>query len=250
MIIIENKLPAHLNWLCPVQAPDLIRLGDLMDGGYIVPRAVIDQADGLLSLGLGDNWSFDAAWHSLKPQDAIHMYDGTVNRDNLAITINTRVRSQIDIRSAYDQFFQEDRRHFEQNVGPNSGQTNLTTCLERLGSKKTFIKMDIEGGEYALIADLIRHKDQITGMVMEFHFCNSHRNVFETAVRELLQHYSLVHLHGNNHVEPGPEGLTDCLELTLVHKDLLTSTELRTNFYIDGLDFSNKAGDEDYRYCF
>jgi hypothetical protein len=74
--------------------------------------------------------------------------------------------------------------------------------------------------------------------------------VFETAVHELLQHYSLVHLHGNNHVDIGAEGLTDCLELTLIRKDLLSDAEPRTNFYIDGLDFSNVAGAEDYRYCF
>jgi hypothetical protein len=249
-MLIVNKLPQRLNWLCPVTAPTLTRLGDLMDGGYVLPVPIIEQSQVLLSLGLGDNWSFDAAWHRLKPQDAIHMYDGNVNRDNLTITINTRVRSQLDIRSAYDRFFQEDRRHFEQNVGPGAGQTDLATCLERLGNKKTFIKMDIEGGEYALIPDLIRHKDTITGMVMEFHFCNQHRTVFETAVRELLQHYSLVHLHGNNHVDIGPEGLTDCLELTLIRKDLLSNVEPRTNFYIDGLDFSNVAGAEDHRYCF
>jgi hypothetical protein len=250
MIIIENKLPSHLGWLCPVQAPDLTRLGDLMDGGYVVPRAVIDQADGLLSLGLGDNWSFDAAWHSLKPQDPIHLYDGSVSKDSLQVTINVPVRGNLDLKSAYDSFFTGTVQHLVQNVGPGVDQIGLDDCLNRLAGQNIFIKMDIEGGEYALIESIMQNSSRITGMVMEFHFCNSHRNIFQTAVTALQKEYVIVHLHGNNHVDIGAEGLTDCLELTLVRRDLCNSTQMRTTCYLDGLDFSNVAGAEDHRYCF
>lgn len=248
---IVNQLPQQLNWLCPVNVPLLTRLGDFMDGGYVVPMPIIEQSRALLSLGLGDNWSFDAAWHRLKPNDAIHMYDGTVERDSLSITINRSVRGHIDIKSAYDDFFQGSRQHYRENVGPGPGQTSLTTCLTRLGTRKVFIKMDIEGGEYNLISELINYRDHITGLVLEFHFCNSHREHFETAVRLLQEHYSIVHLHANNHVDVGNEGLTDCLELTLINNTLMPAdAQPRKNFYIDGLDFSNVAGAEDYRYCF
>lgn len=248
---IVNQLPKRLDWLCPVAMPMLTRLGDLMDGGYVVPMSVIEQSQALLSLGLGDNWSFDAAWHSLKPQDPIHMYDGTVTRDSLAVTINRGVRSNLDIKAAYDIFFVDHKQHWTENVGPGQAQTSLATCITRLGGKDIFVKMDIEGGEYALISDLINYQDRITGMVMEFHFCNGSRQHFETAVRMLQQHYVIVHLHGNNHVDVGSEGLTDCLELTFVNRSLMPDdAQPRTNFYIDGLDFSNVAGAEDFRYCF
>jgi hypothetical protein len=250
MIIIENKLPTHLNWLCPVQASALTRLGDLMDGGYIVPRAVIDQADSLLSLGLGDNWSFDAAWHSIKPHDPIHLYDGSVSRDSLQISVNVPVRRDLDLKAAYDSFFTGSVQHMVQNVGPGEGQANIVDCLDRLNGQNIFIKMDIEGGEYALIESIMQNSSRITGMVMEFHFCNSHRNIFQTAVTALQKKYVIVHLHGNNHVDIGAEGLTDCLELTLVRRDLCNSTQMRTTCYLDGLDFSNVAGAEDHRYCF
>jgi hypothetical protein len=250
-MFIVNQLPERLRWLCPVTVPMLTRLGDLMDGGYVVPMSIVEQSSALLSLGLGDNWSFDAAWHQLKPKDTIHMYDGTVSRDNLEITINRPVRNHIDIKGSYDEFFQGPIKHWQENVGPGAGQISLSTCLTRLGSQKIFIKMDIEGGEYALISDLINYRDHITGMVMEFHFCNSHRQHFETAVQLLQEHYSIVHLHANNHVDVGNEGLTDCLELTFVNKSFMPAdAKPRTNFYIDGLDFSNVAGVEDYRYCF
>jgi hypothetical protein len=250
MIIIENKLPSHLGWLCPVQAPDLVRLGDLMDGGYIVPQAVVDQADGLLSLGLGDNWSFDTAWHRLKPLDPIHLYDGTVTRDNLKITINVPVRKNLDLKATYDRFFTGTVQHMVQNVGPAEEQADMVDCLDRLSGQNIFIKMDIEGGEYALIESIMRNSSRIIGMAMEFHFCNAHRDIFQKAVTALQKEYVIVHLHGNNHVDIGPEGLTDCLELTLVRRDLCNITQIRTTCYLDGLDFSNVAGAEDFRYCF
>jgi hypothetical protein len=249
MIIIENKLPGHLSWLCPVQAPDLIRLGDHMDGGYVVPHAVVDAADGLLSLGLGDNWSFDAAWHSLKPQDSIHLYDGSVSRDSLQVTINVPVRQHLDLPALYDEFFQDNVQHIVSNVGPGTGQINLTQCLDALG-QNTFIKMDIEGGEYALIDSILENRSRIVGLVMEFHWCNGLRDRFKSAVNLLQQEYVIVHLHGNNHVDIGPEGLTDCLELTLIRRDLCDTDQSRLNCYLDGLDFSNVAGAEDHRYCF
>ena len=215
-----------------------------------MPRAVIDQADSLLSLGLGDNWSFDADWHSIKPHDPIHLYDGSVSRDSLQISVNVPVRRDLDLKAAYDTFFTGSVQHMVQNVGSAEGQANIVDCLDRLSGQNIFIKMDIEGGEYALIESIMQNSLRITGMVIEFHFCNSHRNIFQTAVTALQKEYVIVHLHGNNHVDIGAEGLTDCLELTLVRKDLLGNAEPRTNFYIDGLDFSNVAGAEDYRYCF
>jgi hypothetical protein len=250
-MIIVNKLPNNLQWLCPVDGPVLTRLGNFMDGGYVVPLDLINQSQALISLGLGDNWSFDQDWHAKKPQDPIHMYDGTVIKDQLKVAYNVGVRGHIDLQTEYEGFFQGQVQHFVENVGPGPGQTSLATCLARLDEKNVFIKMDIEGGEYVLINDLINYRDRITGMVMEFHFCNGNRTQFETAVKMLQAHYSIVHLHANNHVDIGPEGLTDCLELTFMNNNRWqVNDKPRYNFYIDGLDFSNVAGIEDHRYCF
>lgn len=248
---ITNQLPKTLEWLCPVGNMQLTRLGNLMDGGYVLPVDLIDRSQALLSLGLGDNWTFDADWQDKKPKDHIHMYDGTVAKEQLSVQYNVPQRKHLDLPMLYEKFFQGTTKHFKENVGPGAGQTSLSTCLARLGTKGVFIKMDIEGGEYALLSDLINYRDHITGMVMEFHFCNSNRTQFETAVRQLQQYYSIVHVHANNHVAVGPEGLTDCLEITLVNQSLMPAhSEPRSNFYIDGLDFSNVAGQEDWRYCF
>ena len=249
-MIIVNKLPAHLNWLCPTAVDDLIRLGSNMDGGYILPKSIVDCADALLSLGVGDDWTFDVDWKQFKNNDLIHMYDGTVTRDSLKVTINTNVRGHLDLKSMHDNFFIGRTQHFVENVGNSEGQTTLATCLDRLAVKNVFIKIDIEGGEYSMVDDFINHKDSIVGMVMEFHFCNGHREYFQAAVNKLQEHFEIVHLHANNHVGVGPEGLTDCLELTFVRQDLCAGTTKRTHFYLEDLDHSNVVGNEDYRYCF
>lgn len=250
LMLIELKLPESLAWLCPIDGVELTRLGNMMDGGYVVPVDIIQQSEALLSLGLGDNWTFDQDWHRLKPQDAIHMYDGTVDPDQLRVQYNIPVRRNIDLRAEYDRFFQAPRQHWQENVGPGADQTSLATCLARLGSRRIFIKMDIEGGEYPMIGDLINYRDHITGMVMEFHFCNGGREQFQTAVQSLQVWYDIVHVHGNNHVDTGPEGLTDCMELTLINRQYIkNSSGQRRRFYIDGLDFSNVHGQEDLRYC-
>lgn len=249
-MIIVNKLPDRLFWLCPTHVDDLIRLGGKMDGGYILPKSIVDRADALLSLGLGDDWTFDTDWKQYKNNDLIHMYDGTVTRDTLKVSINSNVRGQFDLPAMYDSFFTGRTQHFVENVGNSENQTTLTTCLDRLSSKNVFIKMDIEGGEYFIIHDLIANRDSIIGMAMEFHFCNGQREHFQAAVQLLQTHYEIVHLHANNHVRIGPEGLTDCLELTFVRRDLCAGTEKRRNFYLENLDYSNVVGKEDYRYCF
>lgn len=249
-MIIVNQLPQRLAWLCPAEIQDPIRLGDAMDGGYVIPQVILDSSQALLSLGLGDNWSFDQDWSQHHADHPIHVYDGTVSEETLAKTINVPYRHDVDLKAWYKEFFQEPHRHWRENVGNKSHQTALGTCLDRLGRDLVFVKMDIEGGEYPMIADILAHSDRITGLVMEFHWCNGRRQLFQDSVEALKSRYVLVHLHGNNHTGQGAEGLTDCLELTWVRRDLAPNLQPRPNFYLPGLDFSNRAGLEDQRYCF
>jgi len=243
---MKIKLPEELSWLCPVNTPDLIRLGGHMDGGYLVPRGVVEQSQALLSLGLGDDWTFDEDWHTLKPNDAIHMYDASVSKESLAVRINRSVRGHLNLSEMYEQFFQDNRCHIKQHIGPD----NFANALEQLGNKNIFIKMDIENAEYGLI-DLIAEKHQlITGIAMEWHGCNNRNQRWKDAVTKLQQYYDIVHLHGNNHVKIDADGIFSCMELTHVRKDLINATELRKQIYLPDLDYSNVHGKDDTEYYF
>ena len=49
-----KKLPKILR---PKYINDLIRLGDNMDGGYVLNSQMVEDCKNLISLGLGDNFS-------------------------------------------------------------------------------------------------------------------------------------------------------------------------------------------------
>jgi hypothetical protein len=243
---MKIKLPEDLLWMCPIAVPDLVRLGGQMDGGYLVPQTAVNHAQGLLSFGLGDDFTFDQDWHKLKPADPIHMYDASVKYESLRIRVNTGVRGGIDIKSEYQQFFQGAVRHWEEFIGPN----NFAEALDRIGVDQVFIKMDIEGSEYPLIDLFVEHHQRIVGIAMEWHDCANRDPKWKAAVDKLQQHYDIVHLHGNNHVTPDAEGIFGCMELTHVRRDLVNTRELRKQIHIPDLDYSNVHGWDDYEYYF
>lgn len=242
---MKLKLPNDLICCAPSTIQDPIRIGCASDGGYIVPRMILDHCDDLLSFGLGENWSFDRAWKTIKPNSKIHMYDGTVSINNM----------KDYLRVQYTGFFGTSTTvfHFQENVGRkaiNPSQTEFATTIQRLASKRIFLKMDIEGGEFQILDDILAHRDIIPAMAVEIHFANYHRENFKQTMARFKEYYELVHTHGNNHTLLGADGACDCFEFTFVRKDLVNATDTRYKFYLDGLDVSNVPGLDDYEFYF
>ena len=52
--LIKNLLDIKYSFLKPIKNKDLFRLGNNMDGGYIVSKDSIEKIDTLVSFGLGD----------------------------------------------------------------------------------------------------------------------------------------------------------------------------------------------------
>ena len=246
----RKQLPDYLNWLKP-WAVEMVRLGDGADGGYVIPEIVLDKADALLSMGLGENWTFDENWKQLRPNDPIHMYDGTVTKASLPQT--AWQWAERDLVTLYENFFNctPGVKHYAEMIGNGRADTNLQTCITRLGCKNIFLKMDIEGGEYTLINDLVNLKDNIIGMATELHGINTNRPNFQNAVLALCTEYVIVHVHGNVGMPPlGAEGLTDAVEITFLRKDLCESRTQRNELYLPELDAGNHKGVFDIEYFF
>jgi len=232
------KLPNELICCLPKAIQDPVRIGCANDGGYIIPQILLDHCDDLLSGGLGENWSFDRGWKARKPAAKIHMYDGTVSMDSM----------KDYLRAPYQDFFSSAATHYQENLGP--GATSLTTAVQRLGSKRVLLKMDIEGGEFALLDEILAHRDIFPGIVIEIHFANHLRQNFINAVKKLQTQYTLVHLHGNNHTVLSQDGSCDCYEFTFLRYDLCTDFTNRPEFYLPGIDFSNVPGLDDWEFYF
>jgi hypothetical protein len=62
----------------PSIVQEMCRLGAKEDGGYVVPSCILDECHSLLTLGLGENWTFENDLFSKKNLDKVTIYDHTV----------------------------------------------------------------------------------------------------------------------------------------------------------------------------
>lgn len=216
-------------YLVPYNVP-MIRLGNAGDGGYVVPAQILD-AQCLISMGLGTNWSFDRDWHDLVPNGHVHAYDGTIDPADFSLSLKT----------AYHEFFQQQVIHYSENV--HAG--NINTVLDRTAGS-TFAKIDIEGGEYEIVSAL-GQRQNIIGLVVEFHALDldDKKQRLKQALSALDQ-FSIVHVHANNFGGIHKDSLPHTLEISFLRKTLCENASKRYHAYLPGLDSANAQNQEDY----
>jgi hypothetical protein len=239
-IVLDKK---EYPYLIPVDV-DLVRVGNnITDGGYVIPKSLVNSVDGLLSLGIGDDWSFDDHFHQMNPDCTIHSYDSSIHPGQF----------DHDLLTQYNKTFQGNVRHFCENIGKqfiNSEFTELTTAIEILDKDNIFLKMDIEGGEYTLTKDICNNRSKISGLVVEYHgAASTSKHCFLEELPIITKYYQVVHVHPNN---SGPviNGFPDYLEISFIRKDLCLGTELRLATYIDHLDRPCTTFCDDYKIFF
>lgn len=262
------KLPEMLR---PQPFGDLIRLGHARDGGYVIPRRCLLATDVLLSFGLSANWEFEKdfrrARESLGKPLLIHAYDHTINATKLG---RYRLKALLHLIASrdpkhwkawrmaggYRRFFDGvGAVHFEEMVtwcdGP--GKASVDAIMSRIDrSSGVFLSMDIEGHEYRVAGDLIRHADRFVGMAIEFHDLDILRDRFMGIHELLLGPFALAHVHVNNVLGLGREGFPNILEMTYVARRLVRHDEraAERSYPVEGLDMANVPGRPDFQIAF
>jgi hypothetical protein len=256
-------LPTSLNFLAPSVGFDLIRLGSLHDGGYVVDKKSILEADALISLGISTDWSFDQAFLKLNPGIPVHGYDHTISEKLFKRGLRKSLKRFFSLRSnfsdvmehfkllkSYQDFFQGKNRHFQQRVHNRhdfNSDITLQEIIDRIDSKNIFLKIDIEGSEYRIIDEVLRNASKINAIAIEFHDTEPLRLVFCDAVQKLKEKFEIIHIHGNNCSPLGSDGLPEALEITFVRKSaVITNTKKQTTLPLAGLDNPNNVNREDY----
>lgn len=224
------KLDKSYNFLVPYDMP-MIRLGNAGDGGYVIAKSALLAAD-LVSLGIGNNWSFDKDWQALKPNSYIHAYDATIDPDTFSI----------DLKQDYNDFFRNRVVHFKENASKH----NISDIIKKT-ERSIFLKMDIEGYEYEILPE-IYSATNIIGMVIEFHILNfeQQKNEFVELVNKLNNFYKIVHVHANNHGGICEDQLPHTLEISFLKKHLCPGKQLRHSVYLPELDTPNALISEEY----
>ena len=201
---------------------DLVRLGGDHDGGYLIEKTSIEQSHSLLSMGIGKNWKFEKDFIACKPLQ-IHAYDHTVTgvfwvkffTKRFLSVLMGRVSAPLEAVktfNSFNRFFQNKALHIKEQIGyEKSGHTNLKISIERLEHKPIFLKVDIEGSEYEILAEVISLSENLSGMAIEFHKVSEHTDEIESFIEKFdLQ---LVHTHPNNN-RLGDQGDPEAIEMT------------------------------------
>jgi Methyltransferase FkbM domain len=252
----HTPLPARLSYLRPHAVTDLVRRGNAKDGGYVLPFAPLAGLDALVSFGLATDWSLEEDLHRANPALKIHVYDHSVGAKSFRRALKNAIvkfasgriswgelRSRYRTDWGYRRFFVGTRMHFRERVfnrRDNANDATIETVFQRLGeARHVFLKMDIEGAEYRVIPQILAHAERIDLLTIEFHDTDPLRAVFEAQVRAILEHFDIVHLHGNNIAGIAADGLPDCLEITFLSKRFPITGSLRDRLPIEGLDYPN-----------
>ena len=141
---------------------NLVRLGRKGDGGYIVPKELIN--DNLLSCGICNDISFEEDYIKHISNPNVHCFDGTISV--FPSESNTYNWHKLNIGSS-----------------DNEKEISLNSIFEKYYSDKedVFVKMDIEEGEYPSFSTISdENLKKISCLVLEVHWIDRKYKEFET----------------------------------------------------------------------
>ena len=97
-------LNSKYNLLKPFKVKKLVRLGRNYDGGYLVCFETLKKCENLITLGVGDDISFEIDFEKEKNTKKINMYDYSVNNFSFLKIIFKYFRRLITFRTKLDNF--------------------------------------------------------------------------------------------------------------------------------------------------
>jgi hypothetical protein len=182
----------------------LIRLGSLYDGGYLVVDD-FSLRDILVSLGIGDNADFE--YNISKRIERIIAFDHTV--DSIPNMSSNTQFNKLGVKAkSVNQF------------------VTLTSIIEGIPEKNDLLlKIDIEGSEWEVL-DSMSNKEltRFRQIVGEFHGFNEEANfeIINRVLGKILQNFVVVHTHANNWGQYEiikRIAVPDVIEITFLRKD-------------------------------
>lgn len=243
--------------LQPISCEDLTRVGANHDGGYVLSKRIIDNAETILTFGLADEFSFEINFIKLKKNIKIFAFDHTVDRlywvKHFVKWSWWAIRYRKSFGRAftflkYKSFFNnKEAFHFVKKIVPTNeesdGNISITQILQKfqINDKKTLLKVDIDMDEYKILDEILNY--DFTGLIIEFSYVDKMlKNVIEFV--EKNKKMSIVHIHGNNFDQPDKNGDPIHLEVTFLRNELLNENEKKKSFKeypLKDLDYPNNT---------
>lgn len=244
----QNKVSMLARELNLYEVPGLKfeRLGKDNDGGYVVPVEALEKSDILLGYGIGSDNSFEDEF-SLKYKKRSFGFDCGIRN----IEAQSRLFSFIPhcIGSA---------NHILKNQTASGYTSTFSQQISflQIMDKDVFVKMDIEGGEYEVFDDILKHSGMINGIVLKLHIMKE--GMIEEAAKllsKLNDDFLLLHIHGNNVSRFYISGenikgkMPNIIELTFINKRLVKDfRKIKYKAYPTKIDSPNLAIREENKF--
>ena len=157
--------------LRPYYINDLIRIGHKSDGGYIIGKKILANAENVITFGLFDEFSFEKNIKKLKKKIKIICFDHTVTHFFWLMHFGKWMLLSIRFRSLelfkrsftflnYYYFFFKKASHKKLKIVSEIKFKNETSLNEiinkyKIDSKKTILKIDIDLDEYKILKNIL-----------------------------------------------------------------------------------------------
>ena len=201
----------------PSKKFDLIRLGKDNDGGYLVGKNTISKTKFLVSLGIGDDCSFEKDFLRINEKVKIYCYDRQPLTKNYFIKEIIKSFFVLDFKNV--NHFINVNKDYKKTFGEKGVKKRLIrykSLTKIINENKlnfdTFLKVDVEGAEYRILNDILEYQNIFTGIVLEFHDVDFHKENIKSFIDSL--NLDLTHIHANNSSVIDMENDPTCIELT------------------------------------
>ena len=250
-----------------VDNKDLIRLGSIDDGGYVVPFESVKSSDTLISFGISDNWDFEKDFFK-RSSAKIFAYDYSINRNfwlskfkkDLIKFLQLKI---FKLKKLYKMFQYVDflfffrinkkNRFYLKKIGKGKNCISLTEIIQNyfINNDKLFLKVDIEGFEYEILEDIIFYKDKFQGIVIEFHNITKNLDKIIEFIDKINSSLYLVHIHANNYSVKEIGEFPEVIELTFSKKTIHLNDKFNDkNYPLKNLDSPNSKRSPDIKISF
>lgn len=203
----------------PKKKYNLHRFGKDFDGGYLVCKESILNSDTLLSLGINDDWSFEKAFQKINSKAKIFCYDDKPIFKylfkkliiNIVFLFYHFKLNNVIVSCKKIIYFLRDKKKitFDQK---KISYGDLQKIISDVKSNLIFLKIDIEGFEYRILEEILLHQKKFTGIIIEFHDIDYHKDLIRNFIDKL--DLILVHIHPNNASLIDKNNDPTCVEIT------------------------------------
>ncbi len=156
----------------------VIRIGAVRDGGYFVTKRLVEDSNFLISGGISYNVAFEKDFWDINRNTKLIMIDGSFNIFTYLLRpfywMIFKRSFLMKIGGLIDMLYLKKKAIFLKKYLSPVFSLNQIFDAHIKQEMMGYLKLDIEGAEYALLDDIISYKNRLTGVSIEFHDVPNH----------------------------------------------------------------------------